>query len=36
MQFTWREFVVGNRLKSGVDDGGDYRIEIFYELDAVI
>lgn len=26
----------GNRLKSGVDGGGGYRIEIFYELDAVI
>ena len=27
----------GNRLKSGVDGGGGgYKIEIFYELDAVI
>ena len=26
----------GNRLKSGVDGGGGYRIKIFFELDAVI
>ena len=36
MQLAWREFVVGSRLKSGVDGGGGRRIEFFHELDAVI
>ena len=36
VQLAWRVFVVGNILKSGVDGGGGYRIEFFFELDAVI